>query len=124
MPLRALHELSQLTTARNTQEEPNFTLIDVPDHQLDEDGLKEKRKQKLMKAGFDARERAKAERDAEKERLVGLHKMQSVVPPFAELNAASVQEEERKRDEEARLADPEKWLADLRTQHEVSGALR
>jgi actin-related protein len=30
-------------------------LIDVPDHQLNEEDLKEKRRQKLMKAGYDAR---------------------------------------------------------------------
>jgi actin-related protein 5 len=52
------------------QGEPSFPLVDVPDHQLDEEGLKEKRRQKLMKAGHDARERAKAEREAEKSRQV------------------------------------------------------
>jgi actin-related protein 5 len=35
--------------------------------QLDEEALKEKKKQKLLKAGFDARLRAKKEKEREKE---------------------------------------------------------
>ncbi|POW11500.1 hypothetical protein PSTT_05228 [Puccinia striiformis] len=46
--------------------EPSFPLVDTPDHQLDEEGLKEKRRQKLMKAGHDA---AEIERRDEEERL-------------------------------------------------------
>ncbi|EGG12911.1 uncharacterized protein MELLADRAFT_32515, partial [Melampsora larici-populina 98AG31] len=76
--------------------EPSFPLIDTPDHALDEEGLKEKRRQKLMKAGHDARQRAKAEREAEKLRL----------------------EEDQRKDAEARLANPEGWLAKVRAQHE------
>ena len=53
------------------QEIPTFPLIAIPDHQLTETELKEKRKQKLNKAGYDARMRAKAERDAAKARDVG-----------------------------------------------------
>ena len=52
------------------QEIPTFPLIAIPDHQLTETELKEKRKQKLNKAGYDARMRAKAERDAAKAREV------------------------------------------------------
>ncbi|MBW0482107.1 hypothetical protein O181_021822 [Austropuccinia psidii MF-1] len=76
--------------------EPSFPLLDVPDHQLDEEGLKEKRRQKLMKAGHDARERAKAEREAEKIR----------------------QAEKERKDEEDRMANPEQWLTKLRAQRE------
>lgn len=47
-------------------------MIDVPDDELDEEGIKEKRKQKLMKAGYDARMRMKAEKQAEKARIVSL----------------------------------------------------
>ena len=50
------------------KEAPVYNLIDVLDHQLDEDQLKEKRRQKLMKAGADARLRAKAEKEAERAR--------------------------------------------------------
>ncbi|EMD41405.1 hypothetical protein CERSUDRAFT_109993 [Gelatoporia subvermispora B] len=52
------------------EEPPSFPLIDVPDADLDEDGLKEKRKQKLMKAGYDARERAKREKEREREERI------------------------------------------------------
>ncbi|KAH9454479.1 hypothetical protein MJO28_007459 [Puccinia striiformis f. sp. tritici] len=76
--------------------EPSFPLVDTPDHQLDEEGLKEKRRQKLMKAGHDARERAKSEREAEKSR----------------------QAEIERRDEEERLSNPNAWLAKVRTQYE------
>lgn len=48
---------------------PSFPLVDTPDDQLDEDGIKEKRKQKLLKANYDARMRAKEEKVLELQRL-------------------------------------------------------
>lgn len=69
----------------------------MPDHQLNEDDLKEKRRQKLMKAGYDARIRLKAEKDEERLRA----------------------EEERRRDEELRTNDFGAWLKGLREQHQV-----
>lgn len=53
-------------------EEPTFPLIDRPDADLTEDEIKEKRKQKLYKAGYDARMKIKAEKAAEKARAVRL----------------------------------------------------
>ncbi|KAK2067747.1 hypothetical protein P8C59_001459 [Phyllachora maydis] len=50
------------------QEAPDFSLLDVPDDQLDEAGLKQKKLQRLMKSNHDARARAKAEKEAEKAR--------------------------------------------------------
>ncbi|GJN92559.1 hypothetical protein Rhopal_005589-T1 [Rhodotorula paludigena] len=93
-----------LTRARNRElgieeenkEPPSFPLIDVPDHQLNEDDLKEKRRQKLMKAGYDARIRLKAEKDEERLRA----------------------EEERRRDDELRTNDFGAWLKGLREQHQ------
>ncbi|BGP01976.1 Actin-related protein 5 [Rhodotorula toruloides] len=94
-----------LTRARNKElgieeqenkEAPSFPLIDVPDHQLNEEDLKEKRRQKLMKAGYDARIRLKAEKEEERRRV----------------------EEERRRDEELRTNDFPRWLEGLRKQHE------
>lgn len=82
------------------QEEPTFPLVNVPDHTLNEEDLKEKRRQRLMKAGYDARIRAKAERDNEK-RLA---------------------EEERRRDQEMRDNDFQGWLRNLRMQHGVRSA--
>ncbi|KAF9785906.1 chromatin remodeling complex subunit [Thelephora terrestris] len=50
------------------QDEPAiFPLVDVPDAELDEDQLKEKRKQKLLKAGWEARMKARNEKQREKE---------------------------------------------------------
>lgn len=54
-----------------------------------------------MKAGYDARVRMKAERDAEKNRA----------------------EAERKADEEARARNPEQWKQDMRQRHVVSHVL-
>ncbi|QPG76630.1 hypothetical protein FOA43_004022 [Brettanomyces nanus] len=45
---------------------PSWSLIEVPDEQLDEEQLKEKRKQKLMKANFEARQRANQEKEEAK----------------------------------------------------------
>lgn len=70
----------------------------MPDHTLNEEDLKEKRRQRLMKAGYDARIRAKAEK--EHDRMVA--------------------EEARRKDEEARLTDPQGWLRSVRQKHEAS----
>ncbi|KAI5479257.1 actin-related protein 5 [Pseudohyphozyma bogoriensis] len=78
------------------KEPPTFPLVNVPDHTLNEEDLKEKRRQRLMKAGYDARIRAKAERDLEKAR----------------------EAEAKRLDEEARRTDPEGWLRSVRSKHE------
>lgn len=51
------------------QEAPSFDLLDVPDDQLDEADLKQKRHQRLLKSNHDARARAKAEKEAERARI-------------------------------------------------------
>lgn len=66
--------------------------------QLDEDQLKEKKKQKLMKAGFDARERTRREKEREREE----------------------REAEEKREEEERDRDLGSWAGRVRKEHEVS----
>jgi len=78
------------------EEPPSFPLIDVPDAELDEDQLKEKKKQKLMKAGFDARERARKDKEREREE----------------------REAEEKREEEERERDLAGWAGKLRKEHE------
>jgi hypothetical protein len=65
--------------------------------QLDEEGLKEKKKQKLMKAGFDARIRAKREKEREKEE----------------------REAEEKREFEERETDLSGWANKMRKEQEV-----
>lgn len=80
------------------QEVPDFSLVATPDHQLDEEGIKEKRKQRLLKAGYDARIRMKEEKLEVKRR----------------------EEEERRKDEEFRKGDIEGWKEMMRRNWEVS----
>ena len=74
------------------QEAPNFDLLEVPDDQLDEAALKQKRHQRLLKSNHEARARAKAEKEAEKARIA----------------------EEARLDEERRTNDLEGWLEEKR----------
>ncbi|KAI1265826.1 putative chromatin remodeling complex subunit [Xylariaceae sp. FL1019] len=74
------------------QEEPDFSLLDVPDDQLDEASLKAKRHQRLLKSNHEARARAKAEKEAEKTRVA----------------------EEERLDRERRENDLENWLEEKR----------
>jgi actin-related protein 5 len=80
------------------QEEMSFHLLDVPNEELDEAGLKEKRHQQLMKSNVEARARAKAEKEREKARI----------------------EEEERLDREKRENDFENWIAARRTNRQVS----
>lgn len=73
-------------------EEVTYPLVDVPDADLDEDGLKQKRQQRLMKANADARARAKAEKEIEKARKA----------------------EEERLDAERRENDFETWIEERR----------
>lgn len=73
-------------------EEPTFPLLDVPDEDLDEEGIKQKRQQRLMKSNYDARQRAKIEKEKEKAR----------------------QAEEQRLDDERREADPQTWIDERR----------
>ena len=83
----------------NVEEEevPAFPLLDIPDEQLDEAGLKQKRHQRLLKSGVEARARAKIEKEQEKARKA----------------------EEQRLDDERRLTDLEGWLDDRRTARAV-----
>lgn len=74
-------------------EEPSYELIDIPDDQLDDAGLKQKRHQRLMKSNHEARARAKAEKEKEKARIA----------------------EEQRVDTEKRESNLEGWLQDRRT---------
>ena len=74
-------------------EEPDFSLLEIADDQLDEAGLKQKRHQRLMKSNHEARARAKAEKEKEKARVA----------------------EEQRADEEKRETDLESWLQERRS---------
>lgn len=54
--------------AEEEAEPPTYPLLETPDADLDEEGLKQKRLQRLLKANHDARARAKAEKEREKAR--------------------------------------------------------
>ncbi|PQE17950.1 putative ARP5-Actin-related protein [Rutstroemia sp. NJR-2017a WRK4] len=73
-------------------EEPDFSMLEIPDDQLDEAGLKQKRHQRLMKSNHEARARAKAEKEKEKARIA----------------------EEQRVDDEKRENDLEGWLQERR----------
>ncbi|KAJ1736237.1 Nuclear actin-protein involved in chromatin remodeling [Coemansia biformis] len=74
------------------KEPPTFPLADMPDEELTSEQRQEKRKQVLLRAGHEARERARVEREKEKAR----------------------QDEERQQDDERRMNHFDEWLADLK----------
>ncbi|KAN0138657.1 hypothetical protein V8E53_003645 [Lactarius tabidus] len=76
-------------------EEPSFPLVDTPDDQLDEEGIKEKKKQKLLKAGFEARARARREKE----------------------KALEERAAEERKEEEERTANPSGWVSRVRAEH-------
>ncbi|KAG8856731.1 Nuclear actin-protein involved in chromatin remodeling [Serendipita sp. 411] len=80
----------------NEKEEPTYPLVDIPDDQLSENSLREKRKQKLMKANSDARKVQKAQRMEEKR----------------------LKEEEALREQGERDRDLMGWSNKIRSQHE------
>lgn len=85
------------------QEQPSFDLLEVPDDQLDEAGLKAKRQQRLLKSNHDARARAKAEKEAERARIA----------------------EAERLDRERRENDLEGWLEDKRqARNETLGRMK
>jgi len=71
---------------------------DLKPKKLDEEGLKEKRRQKLLKAGFESRARARKEKEREREE----------------------KQREEKREEEEREMDLDGWARKLRQEQEVS----
>ncbi|EPS44358.1 hypothetical protein H072_1662 [Dactylellina haptotyla CBS 200.50] len=75
------------------EEVPSFPLLDVPDEDLDEDGIKQKRAQKLLKANYEARLRLRAEKEKERERI----------------------RLENEKDEERRANDLGGWIAEKRS---------
>lgn len=76
------------------EEVQTFPLLNIPDEQLDEAGLKQKRHQRLMKSGVEARARAKLEKEQERARIA----------------------EEARLDDERRENDLEGWLHDRRAE--------
>lgn len=63
------------------EEEPSFPLADRPDEELTEEEIKEKRRQRLMKAGWEARVKVREEKRKERERFVSFTILGSANPP-------------------------------------------
>ncbi|KAG1172524.1 hypothetical protein G6F70_006409 [Rhizopus microsporus] len=83
----------ELGIEENEEKEPPATdLINIPDDQLDEAGKKEKKKQKLMKANYDARQRAKKAKE----------------------EARLKEEEEARLEEQKRKEDPAGWVQSIK----------
>lgn len=99
----------------HAQVEPTFPLINTPDVDLDEEGVKEKRRQKLMKAGYDARIRLKAEKEAERAKQVRSCRCLDMIAIFIRI----AKEYQAKADLERRLADPQAWANDVRVERQV-----
>ena len=79
------------------EETASFPLLNIPDDQLDEVGLKQKRHQRLLKSGVEARVRAKVEKEQERARVAEVARL----------------------DEERRNNDLEGWLQDRRNSRTV-----
>ncbi|KAN0062909.1 Actin-related protein 5 [Thecaphora frezii] len=89
-------ELGEEAPEEESKEEPSFPLVDVPDGELDDEEIKEKRKQRLMKAGYEARLRAKAEKEEEERQ----------------------RQAEIQRDEDERINDPKAWSRRMRKDYD------
>lgn len=80
------------------EEPPSYPLLDVPDDELDEEGLKQKKAQRLLKANHEARARAKAEKEAEKARQAEIQRL----------------------DDERREADLDSWVEERRAARQAT----
>ncbi|KXT00025.1 hypothetical protein AC578_4844 [Pseudocercospora eumusae] len=79
-------------------EPPTYPLLDIPDEELDEDGIKAKRQQRLLKSNHEARARAKAEKEAEKARQAEIQRL----------------------DDERREADLDAWVEERRAARQAT----
>ena len=100
----------------DVEEEPSFPLVDRPDEELTEEELKDKRRQRLMKAGWEARVKAREEKKRERERRVSASSGVSGGP----LNNLRLQEEEQRQEENERETDLTGWSSKLREEQSVS----
>lgn len=80
------------------EEPPSYPLLEVPDDELDEDGIRQKKAQRLLKSNHDARARAKAEKEAEKARQAAIQRL----------------------DDERRETDLESWIEEKREAHQTT----
>ncbi|KAF2167151.1 hypothetical protein M409DRAFT_36633 [Zasmidium cellare ATCC 36951] len=105
------------------EEPPSYPLLDVPDEELDEDGLKQKRQQRLLKSNHDARARAKAEKEAEKARQAEIQRLDDA---RREADLDSWVEERRAARSEViqRMKERERLKADLGNRKSQASQMR
>lgn len=104
-------------------EPPTYPLLDIPDDKLDEEGLKGKRQQRLLKANHEARARAKAEKERERarkdeEERLDAQRRETDLPTWVE---------ERRLARQAivqRIRDREKMKADLGNRKSLASQMR
>ncbi|KAI8978476.1 hypothetical protein BDB01DRAFT_726371 [Pilobolus umbonatus] len=87
----------ELGIEEEEKEAPITTLIDIPDEELSEADKKEKRKQKLMKANYDARQRAKK----------------------AKQEAKAREQEEARLEEAKRINNPTEWITEIKHKRQI-----
>ena len=80
------------------EEPPSYPLLDVPDEELDDEALKQKKAQRLLKSNHEARARAKAEKEAEKARQAEIQRL----------------------DDESREADLDSWVYERRAARQAT----
>lgn len=104
-------------------EEPDFSLLEVEDDQLDEAGIKQKRHQRLMKSNHEARARAKEEKAREKARLAEIQRLDD---EKRENNLeAWLQERQTARAETIqKIKDRERLKADLGNRKSLASQIR
>lgn len=85
------NKISGLPEPEVVKETPIFPLVNIPDADLNEEQLKEKRRQRLMKAGYDAREKIRIAKEAAREEEEIANKLEEV----------------------RRLKDPQGWLDEM-----------
>ncbi|EFW17766.1 chromatin remodeling complex subunit Arp5 [Coccidioides posadasii str. Silveira] len=115
-------DLGQEETEENS-EEMSFALLDVPDEELDEAGLKEKKHQRLMKSNVEARQRAKEEKEREKARVAEEERLDTEKRE----NNFEVWVEERRQARDAiiqRIKERERMKADLGNRKSLASQIR
>jgi len=107
--------------------------LDIPDDQLDEAQLKEKRKERMFKGAYEARERARAAKLAEQKLKVGesrrrpgantnLLGLNRLAPATLRPCRAALQEEQERQDQLLRETNLAAWCAQMRQKRSVSTA--
>lgn len=104
-------------------EPPTYPLLSIPDAELDEEGMKAKKAQRLLKSNHDARARAKAEKEAEKARQAELQRQDDA---RRENDLEGWVEERRAARQEMmkRIKDRERLKADLGNRKSQASQMR